>query len=100
MGYSSFIDRCDSLIDCDYVVPLSNGRNKFIEIAGMLKDREKKYYSGTKFEKNSKQLYAIKLRLKEKFLSENSLSYIIFFPYVYKGNYIKKMKEMISQLNN
>jgi len=98
--YRKFIDKCDRLIDCDYVVLLKNGENKFIEIAGMLKDREKKYYSGTKFEKNSKQLYAMKLRLKERLLSESNLNYTIFFPYVYKNNYIKEMKKIISQLND
>lgn len=96
VNYANFIDNYSGLMNCDYVI--KGNKNYYIEIAGMLKDREKRYYEDYIFSRYEKQKYAEKLREKERLMKEQGLNYFIFFPYAYKNKFLDDMNSLIDTI--
>lgn len=93
--YNTFIESYDNLMDCDYVIDVSNTKI-YIEIAGMISDKKNKYYNNIDMNSKSKNNYSEKLRLKEKMMKDNSLNYIIYIPN--RNKYMRELKQIVENL--
>jgi len=77
--YKTFMVDYKGLMDCDYIIDFK-GRKIYIEIAGMLRDRQKYYYEDKPLTSKSKEKYRQKLMLKEDMLKDSGVEYYILFP--------------------
>lgn len=77
--YKTFIPNYAGLLDCDYEIYINN-KIIYIELAGMLRDYEKKYKTPEIIPSKSKKKYAEKLNQKENMFIEENLNYFILFP--------------------
>jgi len=77
--YRQFIKDYKGNKNCDYVI-YYNDRIIYIEIAGVIRDYKKLYYSKTSINRKSKEKYRLDLLEKEKMLKDNNLEYYILFP--------------------
>lgn len=78
--YSDFVQSYEGNMNCDYVICIDD-RKIYIEIAGVLDNYKKWYYQDREMtDSESKELYRLKLKEKEKMLSTEGLEYYILFP--------------------
>ena len=77
--YKEFIKDYSGLLNCDYKI-LYKDRIIYVEIAGLLRDYDKYYYSNKIIKSKSKEKYRLKLMQKERMLKDSNLDYFILFP--------------------
>lgn len=80
-------------MDCDYLLNI-NGKEVYIEIAGIIAGYKKYYYNNiTITASNSKETYKTKLKQKERMLMNNNKNYYILFPCDLVENYVGRILE-------